>query len=418
MRILLCTPPFYRFLGSHNAQSRLGTGYLSAILRKEGHDVWQYNADYEPDATFGTQEKLFEKSLSFAEAVLDPAHRVYRDVCDTIMKFKPDIVGFTAMAGTVAQVEMLAKYCHDRGIRTIVGGVMVTLALSEMIKNPYYDQLVPGEAERVICQAVNHPERRIVVGMNVANLDTLPYPDRDNYITGNDKLTHDSVQTSRGCSFRCKYCVNFLLGGEIRVRKPEHVVREMRHITDHYGQRTFRFFDDTFSANKPRVLEFCRLVKEANMKIEFTIETRVDCLDGEILLELKEIGLKRVKLGVESGSERILKIYKPQYDKKEIRRIVKVLKGLGIETSINWMFGFPEETDEDLRQSIAFARELGATHNTISSLAPYYGTDLFDLLPTEQKKSWKGLMHTMKKPIMNPGLDEALIDEFLAVNNE
>jgi radical SAM superfamily enzyme YgiQ (UPF0313 family) len=405
-------------LGSYNAQSRLGTGYLSAVLRKAGHEVYQYNADYEDEKAFANQKELFDESLNFIESVNDPGHRVYKDVFAHIKAFNPDIVGLTAMAGTISQCEIIAMYCHSRGIKTIIGGTMVTLALAEMMKYPFYDQLVPGEAERVIVQTINHPERRIIVGMNVANLDTLPFPDRDNYITGNDKLVHDSVATARGCSFKCKYCVNSLLGGEVRARSPKNVVLEMQHIIETYHQHKFRFFDDTFTVNKPKVMEFIDRVTVMGHPIEFLIETRVDCLDAEMLKGLKAIGLKTVKLGIESGSERILKIYKPQYQKDDIRSIVQTVKDLDIGVSLNWMFGFPEETDDDLKESIAFAKELDADWNTISSLAPYYGTDLFDQLPEDQKKHWRGFYHTMKKPVMNEKLSQELIDEFLAVNND
>lgn len=416
MKIMLLNPPFYKFLNSHNNDSRIGLGYLSAVLRKAGYDVVQYNPDYMSKEDYATQQGLFTASTDFIDAVRKPYHPVYKDIYDTIDREKPDIVGLTVMAGTVFQAEMIAKYCSDHDIRVIVGGTMVTLALSEMMKNHNFHQLVPGEGEKVIVQAVEHPERRVIVGINTSNLNILPFPDRDNFIGDTSEISHSGIQTARGCNNRCKYCSNHLLGGEVRFRSPANVVTEIQDILNKYGQRKFRIFDDTFTVNKKRVIEFCAEVKYRRLDIEFLIETRVDCLDEAMILELKSAGMNAVKLGIESGSNKILKIYKPQYNKDDIRKVVKILRDNELFVSLNWMFGFPEETDDDLEDSIAFARELGADHNTISSLAPYYGTDLFDELGDYDKMQWKGYFHTMKKPIMNDNLSEDLIDEFLAVN--
>ena len=418
MKIVLLNPPFYRFLGSHNNDSRLGLGYLSAILTRAGYDVQQYNADYLSSKDYASQKGLFEHSMDFADSVKKPYHPIYVDIFNTIDRLKPDIVGMTVMAGTVIQSEIIAKYCSDHGIRVIVGGTMVTLALSEMIKNPSFHQLVAGEAEKVIVQAVEHPERRIIVGTTPSDLNTLPFPQRNNFIGEQDEIAHGSIQTARGCQMRCKYCVNHLLGGEIRFRNPRNVVNEIEQLVKDYGVKNFRIFDDTFTVNKNRVFEICEEILKRRLNITFFIETRVDCLDREIIEALKIAGMNKAKLGIESGSERILKIYKPQYNKDKIRNVVSILKENDIFVSLNWMFGFPEETDADLQASIDFATELHGDWNTISSLAPYYGTDLFDELPEDKKNSWKGYFHTMKHPVMNDRLSETLITKFLDINNE
>lgn len=414
--MLLINPPFYRFQNSHNNDSRLGLGYISATLRKAGIEVYQYNGDYEPTDKFAKQTDLYKASESFIDEIRKPHHPIYAEIYELIDKEKPDVVGMTVMAGTVIQAEMIAKYCSDHNIRVIVGGPMITLALWEFVKHDYFHQLIPGEAEKVIVQAINHPERRIVVGSPTNNINTLPFPDRDNFLNDDSNMTHGSILSARGCPFNCKYCAHAIMGGEIRFRSAKNVADELEYIIDNFGQRTFRFFDDTFTLNKKRVYDLCSEIKFRRLDIEFLIETRVDCLDPKIIVALKEVGLKTAKLGIESGSKKILKIYKPQYNKDDIRKVIKSLRDNDIGITLNWMFGFPEETNADLEESIAFAKELNGDWNTISSLAPYYGTDLFDELPEEKKIGWKGWYHTMKTPIMNDGLDPKLIDEFLAVN--
>ena len=127
--------------------------------------------------------------------------------------------------------------------------------------------------------------------------------------------------------------------------------------------------------------------------------------------------MNNVKIGIESGSPRILEIYKPGITVEKIRKVVRDLRKNDVGVTLNWMFGFPEETDDDLKASIDLARELKSDWDTISSLSPYYGTDMFDLLDEEAKKKWKYFYHTMKVPVMNPNLDPELIEEFLFIND-
>jgi radical SAM superfamily enzyme YgiQ (UPF0313 family) len=415
MKIMLISPPFYRFLGSVSNDVRLSLGYLSAVIRKLGHQVVQYNPDSGDE--FATQKELFDNSANFAQSIQQYNHPVYRDVYDEICRQEPDIVGMTVLSGTVVQAEMIAKFCHECGIHVIVGGPMVTLAVDKMMECTNFNQLVAGEAESVMKRVLTNRYQRVIVGIPTGNLNKIPYPDRDNFVGDYaDKVQHSAIISSRGCPMQCKYCAHWILGGEIRYRDTDNVIGELQMLVDRYGQKFFRFFDDNFLTNRQRVIDLCARIIKNEMKIEFLIETRVHGLDQSIVDLLKLAGMTKIKLGIESGSQKILNIYKQGLKIEMIKETVTMLQKSGIEVHANWLYGFPEETNDDLRQSINLANELNCKWNTISNLAPYYGTEMFEELDTNQKANWKFFMHNSKMPVLNKNLSLFWIDQFLDIN--
>ena len=416
-KVLLMASPFYKFSGSHNNDTKISLGILSAILKKTDFEILQYNPDY-GTGPFATQTELFENSERFKRDITKPFHPIYKEVFDTIDKVKPDVVGLSIVSGTVIQSEIIAKYCHDNDIFVMAGGPMVTLALDKFIENRDFDQLVPSEAEEGIIRAIKHPERRVVIGMAVANLDTIPFADRDNYVNDMKEASYGGIISARGCKFKCKMCVHWLSGGAIRFRSTDNLFKEMEMLIERFDQKFFRFFDDTFTMNRKRAFDLCSQIISKNIDIDFLVETRPDTLDEGLIRILKEAGMVQCKLGVESGSQGILDTYR-HMKKDRIRETVRLLQKHDVDVSCNWMYGYPEETDDDLRQTIEFARELEPVKwHTISSLAPYFGTEMYDQLPEEEKKNWKVHWHNMKVPVMNPTLSQELIDEFLSLNDQ
>jgi len=417
MKILLISPPFYRFLGSVSNDVRLSLGYLSAVLRKLGHTVAQFNPDCGTE--YSTQKELFDNTDRFAKDIVKPHHAVYQECYNTIDNFAPDIVGMTVLSGNVIQTEILAKYCHDNNIHTWVGGPMATLALDKLMEYPFYDQLIPGEAEEIMARVIRNPKSRVIVGMPTNNLDSIPYPDRDNYIgPHSDKVTRSGLISMRGCPFKCKYCCHWIMGGQIRYRSTDNIMGELELLHDRYNQHFIRFYDDTFVLNRRRVIDLCAAMIKKDWDMDFLVETRVQGLDESIISMMKRAGLVKIKLGIESGSQRMLDEYKQGTKLETIREVIPMIKKAGIEVHGNWLYGFPNETDDDLRATISLIHELDCDWNTISSLAPYPGTELFEQLDEKSQNNYKLFYHNVKQPVMNKNLSMDLIEELLAVNED
>jgi len=222
----------------------------------------------------------------------------------------------------------------------------------------------------------------------------------------------------RGCPFKCKYCCHWIMGGQIRYRSTDNIMGELELLHDRYEQKFIRFYDDTFVLNRQRVIDLCYALIKKEWDLDFLVETRVQGLDEAIVSMMKRAGLIKIKLGIESGSQRILNEYKQGTKLETIREVIPMLKKAGIEVHGNWLYGFPNETDDDLRETISLIHELDCNWNTISSLAPYPGTELFEQLDEKSQSNWKLFYHNVKQPVMNKNLSMALIEELLAVNED
>lgn len=149
-------------------------------------------------------------------------------------------------------------------------------------------------------------------------------------------------------------------------------------------------------------------------------EARTDHLDEEICRLMKEAGCTRVKLGFESGSDRMLKLIQKDETKEDMRRGAKMLKCAGVPFTAYFMAGFPGETDEDLKQTIEFAKEIDANYYSLSVLAPYYGTkmyyDLIDQGFELDKKPWEYFFHQTGELMVNTTISKGVLEEYLALN--
>jgi radical SAM superfamily enzyme YgiQ (UPF0313 family) len=135
---------------------------------------------------------------------------------------------------------------------------------------------------------------------------------------------------------------------------------------------------------------------------------------------MSKAGCVRVKLGFESGSDRILKEIQKDETKEDMRRGAKMLKEAGVPFTAYFMTGFPGETDEDLKQTIEFAKEIEADYYSLSVMAPYFGTkiyyDLIDRGFELDKKPWEYFFHQTGEMLVNNHLSDEMVDEFLDLN--
>lgn len=215
----------------------------------------------------------------------------------------------------------------------------------------------------------------------IKDLDNLPIPDHsllniNLYSEPFFAKPYSSVMTTRGCPFNCKYCVK-TFSKEYYSRSPENVFEELKQL-DSLGIHNFRIVDDIFTLNKKNVIELCKKIIDSNIKFKWTCLSRLDTIDDEMLDYMKKAGCKRIFLGVESGSQRILDMYNKGYNLSKVVPKFKRLKKHNIEFAGYFMTGFPEESREDLNQSIRLAKELDLDYIMVTHLYYYPGTKSFE----------------------------------------
>ena len=159
---------------------------------------------------------------------------------------------------------------------------------------------------------------------------------------------------------------------------------------------------------------------DEKLDMKWKCEARADHLDDEICELMAEAGCQRVKIGFESGSNRILSEVKKLETREEMLEGAAMLKKAGVPFSAYFMAGFPGETDEDLRQTIDFARQVDADYYSLSVLAPYYGTELYDQLIKNghelDQQPWEYFFHQSPKPMVNNTLSTKVLNEYLALS--
>lgn len=437
-KVLLVNTPFYRLLGSHYNGLNLGIAYIAAVLRQEGHEVKIYNADYQDSENYANQRELIEKYQSYKEIMNNPDHPIWNEVVKNISSYGPDYVGFSLFTANIKAARIISRKLKviDKHVKVVVGGDHPTLDPEGTIKFSEFDYLVFREGEYTMLELVNDIPRDKIAGLwykkngeikrnpnrpLIRNIDTLPFPEREAFLNQTDKLDVGQVLTGRGCPNSCTFCASPRKWNRTtRFRSPENVITELEFIKKRYGVNLVYFYDDTLTLNKKRLKRLLKLMIERNLKINWKCDTRADCLDDELAYLMKQAGCIRAKIGVESGSDKILKKIKKNETTDQMREGIAYLKRYDIPITIYLMAGFPDETNEDLRQTIELAKELDVDYYSLSILAPYYGTEIYEELKAKGynfgKDHWEYFYHQSEEMIVNNRIDPCLLEEFLALN--
>ena len=187
--------------------------------------------------------------------------------------------------------------------------------------------------------------------------------------------------TSRGCSYRCIFCSPTLrqsYGKTFRGQSPERVAEEMAFLNRRYGVDAFYATDDLFTADRHRVHGICEAILERDLKVKWTIQTRMDHLSRELLVHLKEAGCVGIKVGIETGSKRISEILNKNLDQQKVLDMSREMTKLGINLTACYLVGNPTESLSEMRETFEFAKKIGALMIQVAYHTPYPGSESFE----------------------------------------
>ena len=183
------------------------------------------------------------------------------------------------------------------------------------------------------------------------------------------------ILSSRGCPNQCSFCAYRNM--KWRFRSPEDVFEEIKMLYDKYHIRNFVYFDDTISINKERCLKICKLLRKSKMQLKYAICTRVNNVDEGLLLAWKKTGLEEISFGVESGSEKILKMCGKNINKKQIRVAFGLCKKLKIKSLTLVILGLPGETKETIAETKSLVNEINPFYLQYSLCIPFPNTPAY-----------------------------------------
>ncbi|MBJ6751961.1 B12-binding domain-containing radical SAM protein [Geomonas anaerohicana] len=320
---------------------------------------------------------------------------------ELLQRLSPDLVGISQFTHNRSESIRLASLAKENAPAccVVLGGPHATHSWQEQLeRHSEVDAIVLGEGEQTLLELVQaraegrplaqvagvacREGKEIVPGAPrgaVADLDRLPLPGEDPGETIGVDLRRqlEFVITSRGCPASCLFCSSPLFWGRgVRFRSPASVVEELRLLKERYGLIYFSFRDDTFTANRTRVLEICRLIEEQRLHILWNCQSRVNAVDEEMLVAMKRAGCECIQFGVESGSPEMLKALGKKILPADVERAAAAARKVGINLSVYLITGIPGEGDQDLQQTVRLIERIRPQDGQVSPLVYYPGTEL------------------------------------------
>ncbi|MEE3502021.1 hopanoid biosynthesis associated radical SAM protein HpnJ [Acidiphilium acidophilum] len=241
---------------------------------------------------------------------------------------------------------------------------------------------VDGISYRDETGAIVHNKDRTIL----EDMDSLPFVSdvykrdlrMEDYFIGYLLHPYVSLYTGRGCKSRCTFCLwpQTVGGHRYRTRSVEHVIAEVRQIKRDFPQMKELFFDDdTFTDNLPRAEAIARELGKLGVTWSCNAKANVP---RDTLKVLRENGLRLLLVGYESGNQQILHNIKKGMRIEVARQFTKDCHDLGIKIHGTFILGLPGETQETIRETIQFAKDINPHTIQVSLAAPYPGTFLYD----------------------------------------
>lgn len=385
----------------------LGLGYVAGACDQEGIEVKCIDMNISP---------VGEKQI--IEMILRDGFHVV------------GIGGFlTALKSTLALVNLIKDNCKDTVV--VVGGIQAYGCEQFIIDNSKVDIVCVGESELVLPQLVRSLYQdkdfshipSIVYRRNgevvrkesyslVVNLDEIPFPKYDafnmetyikrNYHSNFGKRTMDFI-CSRGCPYKCNYCINSKKPVKVRYRSPDNIISEIRLLKNRYAVNDFSFGDEIFTIDRKRSLEICDALKSEN--VTWLTSVRADGIDDELLSAMKSAGCRKLLIGFESGSEKILKSMNKRTTLGAYSRAITLLHKNDFQFYSNFMIGMPDEDEATIKDTEKFCIDNDLIFST-SYVTPFPGTKLYDDMKCkigDESDYFERIadMNFSKKPVVN-----------------
>jgi anaerobic magnesium-protoporphyrin IX monomethyl ester cyclase len=309
---------------------------------------------------------------------------------------KPDIIGISSLTTLYKNACDVARFVKEKSpnIKILFGGVHSTVQPDKILKEDFVDYVIRGEGEYSLLELVRGDDLDKIKGLSykkegkifqnpnrelIQDLDSLPFPARHLFdLKKYSWYPELSLISSRGCPFPCYYCFSGTFGKKFRFRSAENIVQEIEQIIKNYGVKRFYFYDDLFTLNKERVIDFCNLIIKKNINIKWRCCSRIDTIDKERLDYMKKAGCEKIHYGIESGDPELIKKIKG-ITLQQAKNAIKLTRKAGIESRCYFMIGHPWDTKKTIKNTISFSKKIDADLVQFAITTPFPSTELWDI---------------------------------------
>lgn len=327
-------------------------------------------------------------------------------IVDYLHTHRPAFIGLSTTTSSFPDAVRIAALAKAElpGITTVFGGPHVS-ALREKIlqENSEVDLVVVGEGEL--------PTEHLLTGVPVADipglvrrdgdavvfngfqdgkldLDSLPFPAYEKLagypeayklpIFNYPKTPNASCVSSRGCPYTCSYCDRSVFRRSFRYNSADYLYAHLKHLKETYGIRHINFYDDQFTFNRQRVVEFCEKMIRLPLHMTFNCAVRAEHIDANLLALMKKAGCWEISLGIETGDPDLLAQHRQNSDLNLLAQRIREIKAAGIRTKGLLMMGLPGESEQSVQRSMDYVFSLPIDDINLAKFTPFPGSPVYD----------------------------------------
>lgn len=380
-KILLIEPPFYNLFGYRRYHYPITLTLVGTYLEKQGNSVKIFDGDL-PNSSCKEYSRN-EARLNYPryeEELKNKNNPIWEKIRDTLLSEKPDVVGLSSVTAKIDSTNYVAKLVKEtlgQNVTVMLGGPHV----NGMIKiNKNYD----------------FGENYNFVVPSIPNLAALK-PNKGLLIDVNSYTPKDisAIMTSSGCPNKCTFCCHSY-DKTFTFREENNLMEELTELKNRFGSGSFVYvIDDCLFSFSQHFYKVTNALKKTGMI--YSAGSRLKALSHEKLQQFVDTGGKRLYVGVESGSQRVLDKINKNITVNEIIERTQWINEFNIPWSAFFIVGFPFETIEDLKKTKEIILKIQPTFVSLNQFTPYPGTELYQEFFWDKKLEPKDLFQLSGK---------------------
>lgn len=324
----------------------------------------------------------------------------------SIETFGPDIVGVSVISyKSINDAIAASETAHAAGIPVVWGGPLASIIPDTVLAHGCADFVIVGEGEVTFEYLLKHLEGAV----NLPSIDGLAYVERGEVIKNKDRAFADLadfpvsdwnlvdpavyfqqlfsaermlyIYSGKGCPGQCSFCFNKGFNKCVYRKRPfEYCLEEIAYLTAEWNMDGVHFADELWCRNRREMIHNCDLLSDADFKIHWGCNARIGIYEKEDFEYMFRAGCRWIFFGVESGSQEIQdRIYKG-IDLNKVEDTVRHCADAGIVPVTSFIIGFPDETIEQIKQTIALAKRIPRAMYDFNFFFPLTGSDMCDAL--------------------------------------